>query len=444
VIRSIICIAVAFAVLAPTRALADDAAPTPAQLAAAKKAYAEGKALHDKGNLPEAIEKFKESFRLSKNPLLLYNIGFTMDEAGQKDLALFYYRKFLADAPPTADQRATVTERVKALEKEFSPGGATEPAKTTPAEPTKAERKVAIKPAGTYGPNDFQHQVVEEAPPGKPLDLTAFVPEDSGFVVIAYFRAAGEATFTARQMKWRYKELVARVPAAKMTGTSIQYYVEVKDNAGNVVTRSGKATTPNLVTLEATATPRFYPDIADDAGAPSGAAARQADDDDPMTGRKAAPQQEAPDAASAAPQGPQDGFMDVGSKKFMYVKWGATGTAATLIGLSVFFYVQAHNAASTIEGDRTSSGCSTPPCHPFDGTDQDFQSFGKSRSTLYGVSLGFGLAASAVAGYYWYKELTAKRRGELKVSGKAPTPTTWVVTPAIGDGFTGAAAAARF
>ena len=69
----------------------------------AKKAFGEGKALFDEGKLPEAVEKFKESYRLSQNPLLLYNIGFTLDQAGQKDKALFYYRKFLADAPQGRD-----------------------------------------------------------------------------------------------------------------------------------------------------------------------------------------------------------------------------------------------------------------------------------------------------------------------------------------------------
>src|SRR5262249_23928921 len=109
----VFCIAIASALVAPRPSFADDAPPSAADLAAAKKAYAEGKALHDKGSLPEAVEKFKGSYRLSKNPLLLYNIAFTMDEAGTKDLALFYYKKFLTDAPPDAAQRATVTERVK-------------------------------------------------------------------------------------------------------------------------------------------------------------------------------------------------------------------------------------------------------------------------------------------------------------------------------------------
>ena len=50
----------------------------------------------------EAAEKFKESYRLSRNPVLLYNIGFTFDQLGKKDLAVIYYKKFLTDAPADA------------------------------------------------------------------------------------------------------------------------------------------------------------------------------------------------------------------------------------------------------------------------------------------------------------------------------------------------------
>ncbi|MFT3692942.1 MAG: hypothetical protein QM831_07365 [Kofleriaceae bacterium] len=93
-------------------------APTKDQLDQAKKAFGEGKALHDEGKLAEAVEKFKESYRLSRNPVLLYNIALTLDENKQTDNALFYYRKFLSDAPADAAQRKTATDRVKQLEQE--------------------------------------------------------------------------------------------------------------------------------------------------------------------------------------------------------------------------------------------------------------------------------------------------------------------------------------
>jgi len=334
--RSFLCVAIACAVvptlssLTASVAFADDA-PSAADLAAAKKAYTEGKALHDKGNLPDAIEKFKESYRLSKNPLLLYNIAFTMDEAGTKDLALFYYKKFLTDAPPDATQRASVTDRVKVLEKEV-PASEKQPdpsAVTTTKPDPKPDAKTdsKIKPAGTYSATDFQHQVVEEAPPGKPLDLTASVPDDSGFVVTLYFRAAGESNFTARVMKPRYKELVARIPAAKMSGTAVQYYVECKDAAGTVVTRAGKSTEPNLVSIEASAPPKFYPDVVDDVTPPP---VRQAggDSEDPLSGKTRVAQVDQPIINEPSEQ------RDQPSSSLTYAKWGTTGGAAALLAVS--------------------------------------------------------------------------------------------------------------
>src|SRR6185437_13434934 len=154
-----------------------------------------------------------------------------------------------------------VAERVKVLEQQFNPNPTPDPVGTPTTNPAKPETgpkpPIVIKPLGTYGAGDFEHQVIETAPPGKPLDITAFVPEDSGFVVTLYFRTAGEGKFSSKAMKWRYKELVGRVPAPKMIGNAVQYYIEVKDTAGNVVTRNGKSTSPNLVNLEAGATPRF-------------------------------------------------------------------------------------------------------------------------------------------------------------------------------------------
>ncbi|HEY5948765.1 MAG TPA: hypothetical protein VIV40_24915, partial [Kofleriaceae bacterium] len=49
------------------------------------------------------------------------------------------------------------------------------------------------------------------------------------------------------------------------------------------------------------------------------------------------------------------------------------------------------------------------------------------------------------AAYFWYRELTAKKRGELKVTNKNSSPeTTWAISPTFTEGFTGAAAAASF
>jgi tetratricopeptide (TPR) repeat protein len=456
--RIILCIAIALAAIVPApSAWANDPTPSKEQLEAAKKAFGEGKALYDEGKYAEAVEKFKESYRLSRNPLLLYNIGHTLDQAGMKDKALFYYRKFLADAPPTAAQRKDVTKRVDVIEKEnleADLNGTSAPATApTPATATKVEepkKEVKIKPAGTYGEKDFEHQLVESAPPGKPLDVTAFVPEDSGFTVTLYYRGSGDAKFVAKPMKWRYKELVGRIPAAKIGGSSIQYYIEAKDPDGNAVAKSGKSTSPNLINVEPGATPRFYPDLTDDGEQALTASQqkRRDESDDPLSGRS---QQEvdpedhqspSEDPSEPATQG--TGFRDVGSSKFNKAKWISTGAAGALIGGAVASYFLAKKQASNLEADSTS--CGAPPCRVFD-KDYDIavQEAGKRYNTIHKVTTVVGVAAAGVAAYFWYRELTAKKRGELKITNKNSSPeTSWAITPSVSEGFTGAAAAASF
>src|SRR5690606_8543872 len=133
-------------------------------------------------------------------------------------------------------------EKVKALEKKLGlgGGGGTVPTPSDPMPDTKPNPD-SFKPPGTYKEDAFQQQVVDTAPPGHPLDVTAFVSEDSRFVVTLHYRTAGEGRWTQRVMKWRYKELVARIPAPKMIGNAVQYYIDVKDATGASVARSGKS-----------------------------------------------------------------------------------------------------------------------------------------------------------------------------------------------------------
>ena len=458
--RSIIVLAIAFAslaIVAPTPALAQQ--PSPGDITKAKAAFGEGKKLFDAGDFAEAAAKFKESYKLSKNPVLLYNIGYSNEKAGQDDIALFYYRKFLTDAPPEAAQRAEVVDKVKELEKKFSPGGGTEPVKTEPVktEPVKTEPvtpkgPIKIKPAGTYKDTDFQHNLIDTAPPKKPLDITASIPEDAGWTVTLNFRTAGEGKFTTKEMKWRYKELVGRVPAQKMLGESMQYYIEVKDQAGATVAKSGKSTSPNLVTLEAGAAPRFYPDFSED-GTVATTQATVGDDteEDPLTGKKKAPKVVAvvpgPDGEfidDPKPTGGQ-GLMDPGSKKFKYVLYGSSGAAIGLLGLSVTFYFLAGKQAGALEDD--SLICGAPPCRMFDQYDRDLESAGKRNQSISNATLVLGIGAVGVAGYFWYKQLTSKKTNTERMSGKKPPPpevSSWMIVPSIDDTSMGATAAVRF
>ncbi len=457
-LRSIFALAIAIAVVAPA---AYAQAPTPAQMEKAKKAFAEGKKAFDAGDFPEAIQKFKESYNLSKNPKLLYNVAIANESAGQDDIALFYYRKFLTDAAPDDAQRPDAETRKKALEVKFGGGGTatpvntvtTTPEPTTPTPPTKKE-PVKCKPPGSYEADAFKHQIVDIAPPKKTLDITAAVPEDSCFVVTLYFRTSGESKFTAKEMKARYNDLVGRIPPAKMIGDSIQYYLEVKDSAGTVITRSGKSTSPNLVELQAGAPERYFPDFSEEGevATPTAEQTTAIDtEEDPLNKnkKKVVDDEDIGGSSVSVNTTPGNGFSDVGSSKFKYTKWGSTIAAVGLVGLGVVFHVSAGNQARALEEDIVM--CGAPPCREFDDYAKDVQAAGKRNQTLSRVSFGVGGAAVLVAGYFWYKELTAKKRGESRMTANAsPEKTslsTLQIAPAlpVGDnGFTGISAGLQF
>lgn len=402
-------------------------APSEADLEQARQHFMKGRELFEAKDFTGAIDAFKESYRLSRNPLLLYNIGFTLDELGDRNMALFYYKKFLADAPPDAQNRDLVVQRVRALEREaeadtmFSGGGEGTDASTGAATPSH-------EPV-----TEFMHNIIEESPPGKPIDVTCFVPDGAGWQVTVSYRAAGEARFTSIDMRQRYNELVGRIPAAVTSGaTTVQYYVEARDRTGKVVARSGMSTSPNLIVLTETATPRYYPDLTDDpdrvgAGGAAGTTPR---------------------ARSRRSTG--DGsFTDTESSKFQYTKWGATGGAAALLGLSVTFYFIAADASSSLEGEavrstnldecaRLPSQSPTFPCFTYDVRKKDLESKGRRYQTMSNVTLALGIASAAAAAGLWYWEIREQNKEEGAGGGGISA------APVISPDFVGGAAAVRF
>ncbi len=68
----------------------------------AKKHYAMGEQLFGWGNYKGAVGEFKEAYRLTRNPVLLYNIGFVYDQLEDVPMTLHYYEKYLSDTPDTA------------------------------------------------------------------------------------------------------------------------------------------------------------------------------------------------------------------------------------------------------------------------------------------------------------------------------------------------------
>ncbi len=377
--------------------------PSSEDMAKAKEHYIAGKALFDANDFEAAVDKFKESYKLSKNAVLLYNIAFTHDEIGDQQMATFYYEKFLKDTDKGAANRDVARKRLRTLKK----SGGSEPTENT----------------NVQSVTSFKHTVVDEAPPKTPLDIVAVVPEGVPWRVILNYRMAGQPKFIAVEMQYRFKELVARIPATATAPKNVQYYIEVRDGSGTVLERSGQPTSPHIVYMEEVAKPRFYSEEVK-----TGLVVRP---ENPIGGGGGG-------GGGGGSQMTNGGWTDVQSSKFYKLKWGATGGAAGLVLASLTFYWLSSNFDERLEDealDSITGACGNPPCKQFAQKQKDLQSLGKTYETLGTVALGLGVATAAVAGTLWYLEL-ADKKGEK--SGSVST------LPVVGHDFVGASALVRF
>src|SRR5690349_2295181 len=100
----------ALLLLAP-RAEAED-------LSAAVDAFTRGARHYDLGEFKEALDAFKEAYRLQEDPALLYNIAACYRQLGDRHAALRTYKTYLAKFPdvPNRDRvRVFIAELEKAI-----------------------------------------------------------------------------------------------------------------------------------------------------------------------------------------------------------------------------------------------------------------------------------------------------------------------------------------
>ncbi|HVY39471.1 MAG TPA: tetratricopeptide repeat protein [Polyangia bacterium] len=119
------------ALAAPARA--DDAAT-------ARELFTQGNTFYDLGQFDKAIDAWQRGYQLKNDPGFLYNIGQAYRTMGDAEKAIFFYKRYLINAPK-AKNRAEVEQKIEALQKQIDerqapPTGLAPGATgTTPVEP---------------------------------------------------------------------------------------------------------------------------------------------------------------------------------------------------------------------------------------------------------------------------------------------------------------------
>jgi hypothetical protein len=81
----------------------------------ARQAFVEGRRAYNMGHFSQAIAAFETSYRLSGDPVLLFNLAQAHRQAGQLDLSLNAYRAYLRERPDALN-RAYVENKIGELQ----------------------------------------------------------------------------------------------------------------------------------------------------------------------------------------------------------------------------------------------------------------------------------------------------------------------------------------
>ena len=148
-------------VLAATPAVADDKAK-------AKALYDEGLRHYRVAEYPEAIEAWKQSYLLSKKPLLLFNIGQAYRLSGDCKQAMTFYDNY-QDAEAKPKNQDELDQAVAACKTQLDKPAVTPPATnavtTTQTNPTVDTKPVETTPVET---TPVETKPVEVTPPPPP------------------------------------------------------------------------------------------------------------------------------------------------------------------------------------------------------------------------------------------------------------------------------------
>ena len=366
-------------------------------------------------------------------PALLLNIGATYRKMNDIDNAVYYYKKYLAEAPEAKD-RAEVQKTLAELDKEKPGAGAGASGSGGSEAPPAGE--APAPPATT----EWKHVAVDAAPPDQPLDVRVQMPVQKGVKVYVYYRSAGQADFAQVLMRRHGGEKVGRIPADAMSGKSLQYYVEGKDDKGNVVKSFGSPSDPNIVRIDTAAAPQ----VVASGGDTEKATSSHADLDDeaaPITGELAEKSNKKHRGGSSSSG--SDRTARFGSAFWAGAAVAVLGIASVAIG-SYFLY-QAKSYSDVLTADSQYRDPTTglpykftdPTASPYD--DKTVEARGQRDNTI-GIALGVvgGVCVAGGVVLMIVDQVMLKHRGE-----KPKHASAWLM-PAVGPNMAGVAGGATF
>lgn len=266
--------------IGPQAVLAEDDDPEVTRMA--KEHYKLGLDAFNAGKFDQAIKELKKAYMLKRLPAILLNIGLSYRKTKDFDMALYFYKKYLQEAPAEDKGRPAAESALGEIEAERAAAKAPQapaakpaveaaqpkPA-VTPAAPSGPAAKPAVEaaapaaPGATPGaapaapgdatPGEWSHTAIDAVPPNAAVDVRVQTPVMKGVKVKIFFRKEGQASWDQLELKRRGPEKLARLPASVTSGRTFQYYIEARDQAGTLIKSSGSEASPNIVLIDATA-----------------------------------------------------------------------------------------------------------------------------------------------------------------------------------------------
>ena len=98
---------------------------------------------YTEGKYDLAIKELKRAYVLKRIPAILVNIAMTYRKTKDYEMAIYFYKKFLAEVPADEKQRASIETAIGEVEKERT--AASQPQQLAPAKPAVEAAKPAVE-----------------------------------------------------------------------------------------------------------------------------------------------------------------------------------------------------------------------------------------------------------------------------------------------------------